>query len=531
MTLNSTYVPAGTLWDSNRTAIQEVLNKTIETTMIEEDPIWKKMGLSSMGVAPVTIGGRDMLVHKLLSTRVNTGVIEEGAPYGDFSLYGENRLTSWGEKQQRAGSPVQSYPDPFNGVLPKFYRFSIPMRSRLASLGLTLDQARMNVMDPVAAKMLSEITLGFAQNITEYFTHDFYADQGSSYKLCSVGTGSSVDSGSRTITVTPPDNTIDRFSVGQAVDFFNSTTRVNEVSGTAIRCKVRKVDPVQNKVVIQVEPDTTILAAGDFTTISGAVTTTTLLVRANSYSSTYGFTSVAGINSFMKFGGSSDNDIYLLGGEAVNNSSLGGAISVKDHPEFRSMKWDLAGDTLTEHKMRLYLDAWNRAKARFGRSKSLDTWLGTPGQLRSWQGTKIASEYFDRGTSGQHSLTNEGGADSLAFIHSGKKFSLLTSNRIEAGTSYIIKTGGGNWKKYVPPKTPGTQSGGDKVPSFIPFEFVGSWLNGNSSIQIPYRNSNGRPTTGFEMPGDVRMQVAPECPDGIKFVNVAEDKVFADTFS
>ena len=531
MSLSSTFVPANTVWESNRPAIQELLNKTIAVTMFEEDPIWRKMGLTGEGMTSMGPISRDLLIHKLLSTRVNTGVVEEGAPYGDFSLYGEGRLTSFGDKIQRQGSPVQGFPDPFNGVMPKFYRFSIPLRSRVASLGLTLDLARSDIMDPVIGKMVSEIFLGFAQTWTEYFTHDFYADQSVSYKLSSIGTGSSVDSVGRTVTFTPPDNTIDRYSYGQAVDLFNTTTRLNEVGGTRVRVYVAKIDPVQNKVVLALEQDTTLLAGADFTTITGAISSSTIAVRANSYSSTKGFTSVAGINSYMKFGGSADNDIYLLGAEAINSSTLGGAIDVRAHPEFRSLKWDLAGDTLTEHKMRLYLDAWKRAKGRLGRNHSLDTWLGTPGQLRAYQATKIAAEYYDRGTSGQHSLTNEGGVDELAFIHDGKKYTLMTSNRIEAGTSYMVKLGGGNWKKYVPPKTPGTQGGGDKVPSFVPFEFVGSYLNGTSSIQLPYRNSAGRPTTGFEMPGDMRMQVAPDQPDGIKFVNVAEDKVFADTFT
>lgn len=544
MAVGDTYVPAGSIYATRRQAIEERFNKKIELTMYALDKVWTKMKTSITGVEGLGPISRDLQIHKQLMTRVLTGVIENAAYLGDFPLYGENRNTSWGDKLYRAGAPVQAYPDPFDGAKPKPYRLTIPMRAKVASIGFTLEEARANVLDPVVGNIIAEIEQGFVDNWSIMYCNSFYQSQNDNYRLSSLGSNTgtgayslAAGASTRTLVFSPPSDVVDRFYPGQRVDIFSSTTnRVNELNGVRIRVLVALRDPIANTVTLQIEPDTSVLSTA---TYDAVFTTTTIgtagfVVYANQYNpndSARPWTDCAGINSFMKFAnGTSPTTAqrYLLGDEAVNmttGQALGGAIDVTKHPEFKSMGWDGGGQTLTEHKMRKILDAWENAKASIGHT--VDTWVGTTGILRAWQASKMGQEYRER--QGQlASLSKEGDDGELVFYHNTKKHTMLPSTWIEYGAWYMLKLAGGNWNRYVPPSAKGMKKDSSLSPSFAPFEFVGSFLNGTQSNQIPYRNADGRVTGAYEMPGDLRMQLAPNQPDGIRGVNWAEDKDFAD---
>ena len=551
MAFGDTYVPAGSIYATRRTAIEERFNKKIELTMYSMDKVWTKMRNSITGVEGLGPISRDLQIHKLLMTRVLTGVIENAAYLGDFPLYGENRNVSWGDKMYRAGAPVQAYPDPFDGAKPKPYRFTIPMRAKVASIGFTLEEARANVLDPVVGNIIAEMEQGFVDNWSIMYCNSFFQSQNDNYRLSSLGpsasTGAyvlSAGSGARTLVFSPPSDVVDRFYPGMRVDIFSSAgtsgsvlaTRVNELNGVRIRVMVALRDPIANTVTLQIEPDLSVLPTA---TYDAVFTTTTIgssafVTYANQYNPNdinRGWTDVAGLNSYMKFANGTaptNAQKYLLGDEAVNmtaGQALGGAIDVTKHPEFKSMGWDGGGAILTEHKMRKILDAWENAKATIGHT--VDTWIGTTGELRAWQSTKIGQEEIER-QGKVASLSQQGDDGELVFHHNTKKYTMMPSTWVEYGAWYVIKLNGGNWKRYTPPSAKGMKKDNSLSPSFAPFEFVGSWINGTQSNQIPYRNADGRVTGAYERPGDLRMQLAPDQPDGIRGVNWAEDKDFAD---
>lgn len=536
MALVQNYVPVGSFFDTNRTAVEEKLNRAIQITASELDPVFRRFNIASDSMASADAIGRDMLIHKNLMSRMNTGVIEAGDPYGDFSLYGEARQIAYGPKAVRQASPVQNYPDPFDGIQPKPYRFSIPLRSEVANIPMTLDMLRANALNATTIDLVNELMLGFAQNWSTRFCASFYANQNDQYRYGTLGGTSNytISTTDRTIVFTPPEGNIDRYVLGTRVDIFSSVTnRVNQTGGVRIRAVISLVDPTANKVTIALEQDRSILSDVSFAALftTGTIGSSAFVVPANSYNSTGGvnrFTGIAGVNSYLKFAnGTSPTDAqkYLLGAEAVNNSTLGGAIDVTQHPEWKSHYWDIGGVAMTEHKMQKILDNWERVKGPI--KHTVDTWITTVGVLRAWQATRQAQFRLDR-TNATDSMSSQGGGDTVKFEHNGKTMEALTSNWINQGEGYFLKLGGKNFKTYVPPRAGGTKGGGSEVPSFVPFEFVGPFLTGTDSIKLPYRSANGRITNGVEMPGDLRMQIVPDQPDGIKIVNQLEDKDYSD---
>ena len=127
---------AGSIFDKESTRIEEILSKQIDTILPTLDPIWRDTVVSSQGVGPVSEFSKDFQVNKLYRTGM-TGVIEQGAPVGDFMLYGDPENTDLGARLRR-NEAVNSFPDPMDGAKPKTFRLTVPMRAMYTNLSLTL---------------------------------------------------------------------------------------------------------------------------------------------------------------------------------------------------------------------------------------------------------------------------------------------------------------------------------------------------------------------------------------------------------
>ena len=101
---------------------------------------------------------------------------------------------------------------------------------------------------------------------------------------------------------------------------------------------------------------------------------------------------------------------------------------------------------------------------------------------------------------------------------------------------YGIKLGGKNWKKYIPP-SPAGLSKMSQADAYVPFEFVAGAITGTSTNQLPVfvttsttAGSNANLVTqASQMPGRIRMQLVPDQPNGMKLVNIGEDRVYMPT--
>jgi len=503
---------AGSIFDKESTRIEEILSKQIDTILPTLDPIWRDTVVSSQGVGPVSEFSKDFQVNKLYRTGM-TGVIEQGAPVGDFMLYGDPDNADLGARLRR-NTVTNSFPDPMDGAKPKTFRLTVPMRAMYTNLSLTLGELQMDATPAVVGDVVAPILQGFAQNLSHTLCNYWYLSQNTNYRLGRILTVSKTGSGPYRWAITTEELAYDRFFAGQRVDVYNGNTRRNEATGTPLRQSlyVEKVDDLLGVV--------TLIAATD---ITGTIAIGDDIVYANSGEKNDGthadgsgnptFTGIAGVNSWLKTNGN------LLGDESIS----GAQINVDTHPEFKSMLKSNVG-VLTEHKLRQYLRRFHVAKAKLG--QTIDSLVASDGVWLSYEAQKIGQYQIER-SGNLSNLNNEGSNEGFAFTFEGRTYKGHTSQYVEKETVYGWKTSGSNWKRYVPPDYAGLQNMSE-ADAFVPFRFVVPALTGLSSVKWPYQNAANALTEAVQMPGMLRMQLIPDQPAGLKLTGVTEDRVYAD---
>lgn len=497
---------AGSIFDKESTRIEEILSKQIDTILPTLDPIWRDTVVSSQGVGPVSEFSKDFQVNKLYRTGM-TGVIEQGAPAGDFMLYGDADTTDLGSRLRR-NSVAQSFPDPMDGAKPKTFRLTVPMRAMYTNLSLTLGEMQMDATPAVVGDVIAPILQGFAQNLSHTLCNYWYLSQNDQYRLGTINTVSKTGTGPVRWDITTTEQAYDRFFAGQRVDVYNGNTRRNEASNIRQSLYVEKVDDLLGVVTLISDADTSgTIASGDIIVYANSGE------KSNGSGTTPSFTGIAGVNSWLKTQGD------LLGTEAIGTA----AINVDTHPEFKSMLKTNVG-VLTEHKLRQYLRRFHVAKAKLG--QTIDSLVASDGVWLSYEAQKIGQYQIDR-TSNLSNLNNEGSNEGFAFTFEGRTYKGHTSNYVEQQTVYGWKTSGNNWKRYVPPDYAGLQNMSE-ADAFVPFRFVVPALTGLSSVKWPYQNAANALTEAVQMPGMLRMQLIPDQPAGLKLTGVTEDRVYAD---
>jgi hypothetical protein len=519
----------GSVFDTNRTAIQEVLNTNITTFMPQIDPFWRDMIASSQGVVPSDQLGRGYLIHKIFNHMFG-GVIEPGwgPSQNDFGLFGDDNVTDLGDRMIRRNY-ARTFPDATEAVSPIPVRLTIPMRSMNTNMPVSMAELRAEATSSVLTEITAPRMEGFARNIVHRLTNAFYTSQNDSYRLAAIsnvatstGTGRSGGTVYRT-KFYPTNKAVERFILGERVDVYDSTgaTRRNEASGTRIRTYVELVDEIGD-------------ANGPFVVLVSeaalsGVTNGDIVVYANS-KATSGFRGIAGYRSYMKFSTNSADSAslrYLLGDEAVGGGPEGaedGKIDVVKYPEHRSYLKNING-VLTEQVLRRNLRAFHRAKDKYG--QSIDFLVASDGVWLAYEAQKIGQYQIDR-TNRLSSLNNEGSEEGFQIKYDGRSYTGYTSLFIESGVVLGHKKGGQNWKRIVPPDPAGAQSLG-QVPAFAPFKFVANILAGHGSNRLPITDASGRLTEASQMPGVLCMQVMAEQPAGLLLTGCTEDRTYGDT--
>jgi len=173
------------------------------------------------------------------------------------------------------------------------------------------------------------------------------------------------------------------------------------------------------------------------------------------------------------------------------------------------------------------LRRFHAAKNKYG--QYIDCLIASDGVWLNYESTKIGREILDR-TGRLSSVTNEGSDQGFQFTFDGRGYTGYTSTYVEDNTVYGIRKGGNNWKRYVPPAASGTSSFA-QADAGVPFEFIAGALTGTGSNKLPIYNSSGSTTLvteGVQMPGQMRMQLVPDQPAGMKLTGVTQDKIFSD---
>ena len=527
------FATSGSLFDRHQDQIEQIINKNVDTILPTLDPAWRDTIVSSQGVGPASQIGRDMKILKLYRGGL-TGVIEQGAQYGDFGLYGDQ--TTAISAKLYTQSVTKSWPDALQGPAVNSYRLGIGMRSMLTNLAVTMGEMQAEATPAFIGDVIAPKLKGFAQNLSHTLCNYWYTSQNKGYALAKASFTFPVTSTTVTTskTVTPDNYAIDRFFVGQRLDIVKdssgapstaATCKRNDsqhnggtpTSATRIQVFVSAVDELKGTFTFTMPITAAALAAdASDTTYHFCYANSNVQVAAAAY------TGIAGINSWMKFGDGNANtnnsDNCLLGAERDDNNS----INVNTHPEFKSFNVTSVG-ALTEHKLRQYVRRFHAAKNKYG--QTMDCLIASDGVWLAYEAQKIGQYTLERG--GKLSNVNHEGSDEgFKFTFEGRTYNGYSSTYIEDGVVYGLKKGGNNWKRYVPPDPKGVQKSSD-VDSFIPFNFVVPALTGTSSTKWPILNSSGQLTEAMQMPGMLRMQLVPDQAAGMKLEGCTTDRVWA----
>jgi len=537
------FAPTGSLFDRHQYQIEEIINKNVDTLLPTLDPAWRDTVVTSQGVGPASAIGRDMKILKLYRGGL-TGVIEQAKnpAYDDFVLYGDSTTQINAKLYLQSASKV--WPDALQGPAVNSYRLGIGMRAMLTNLAVTMGEMQAEATPAFIGDVIAPKLKGFAQNLSHTLCNYWYMSQNDGYRLAKISsggvtvTGTAGGSGPWTCTFQPDNYAIDRFYVGQRIDIVDGSATKNRANGTGtggatrLSVFVSAVDELRGYVTLAsttynfTTTATGAGAPGGSVTANKAAAAGDWIVYANSNSSAQAasgsqtFTGIAGINSWLKFGGGSD-DNYLLGAERDGDSF--NQIDVTVHPEFKSFAVTSVG-TLTEHKLRQYIRRFHAAKNKYG--QTIDCLIASDGVWLSYEAQKIGQYTLER--QGRLSnVNNEGSDQGFKFTFEGRTYNGYTSTYIEDGVVYGIKKGGSNWKRYVPPDPKGVQKFSE-ADSFIPFNFVVPALTGTASTKWPILY-NGQLTEAMQMPGMLRMQLVPDQASGMKLSGVTTDRVWSAT--
>lgn len=522
----------GSLFNLQEDRIEEVINKNIEIFLPGLDPIWRDLISTSQGVGSVDALGRDLKILKVYMGSM-AGVLEQGRPRGDLSLYGDD-TDQYGLRLYKQNLN-QTWPDPLDGPNAMPFRLGIFMRSMMSNIMFTLGEMQAEATPAFIGEIIAPKLEGFGRNIAHTLCNYWYVNQAEGYALSDVtytddGTDKAVTGGFE-VTFTPTNGAVDRFYIGQRVDFYNAarTLRMNDTAASAqlattrIPVYVSSVDELKGTVTIFSTKDPDVDDASHWQ--GGEIATGQWVVFAGSdhaLGGTNAFTGFAGLNSWVKTGATtSPNTQYLLG----DDRDQANQIDLTKHPEFKSFSKSSVG-VLTEHKLRQYLRRFHAAKNKYG--QYIDCLIASDGVWLNYESTKIGREILDR-TGRLSSVTSEGSSEGFKFTFDGRSYTGYTSTYVQDETVYGIRKGGNNWKKYVPPSISGT-SKFDKAGG-APFEFIAGALTGTGSNKLPIYDSSGSTTLvteGIQMPGQMRMQLVPDQPAGMILTGVTQDKLFSE---
>lgn len=526
------FAPTNSLFGRHAQQLEELINKNVDTILPTLDPAWRDTVVTSQGVGPASAIGRDMKILKLYRGGL-TGVIEQGERYNDFALYGDATTAISAKLYQQ--TTTQTWPDALQGPAINSYRLGIGMRSMLTNLAVTMGEMQAEATPAFIGDVIAPKLKGFAQNLSHTLCNYWYTSQNLGYSLGAFNAGTynitaCASGASATTTFIPSNLAIDRFYVGQRVDFIVATAgvpstatadRINSISSgaTRIKCFVSAVDELKGTVSVTMVNDTG-TAFSAYTT--SGVDNVAVCYANSKVQAANAFTGIAGINSWLKFGDGTTNDNaanLLLGSESDDSNRINVAI----HPEFKSFGVTGVG-TLTEHKLRQYIRRFHAAKNKYG--QTIDCLIASDGVWLSYEAQKIGQYTLER--QGKLSNVNSEGSDQgFKFTFEGRTYNGYTSTYIEDGTVYGIKKGGSNWKRYVPPDPKGVQKFSE-ADSFIPFNFVVPALTGMATTKFPIL-SGGLMTEAMQMPGMLRMQLVPDQAAGMKLSGVTTDRVWSTT--
>lgn len=533
--------PTGSIINRRSSQIEEIINRNLDLIVQGQDPAWRETFVSNQGVMSDNVLGRDYLYYKVYGGSY-AGVVDGALMTDEFTLYGDKNANDLAAAKFFTQGVTQTFPDPTDSPNYSPYVLKVGLRGRNLTIPFTLGMMRAEATKAFIGEVINPMLKGVANNLAQLYCNDFYVNQNNGYALAQVSSASAVSgSGPYYITFTPSNYAYDRFRPGMRVDIYTNSSGpygarkndtqaslANQTVSTRVPVFVAAVDALRGTVTLVTNTSAFAFTGGTIANNDWIVPANSRLSGSTTTGTTGGFSTVAGINSWMKFGtGTSGNrnDDQLLGAEAIGSVD-NGIIDVVRHPEFKSLLSSLGGAALTEHTLRKIVRRFHAAKNPLG--QYIDTFIASDGVWLAYESTKIGFTEIER-QGRLSSLNSEGSESGFTFTFEGRTYKGMTSTYIESGTMYGIRKGGNNWKRLVPPNPAGAKSM-EGVDSFLPVRLLTEAITGGASRLPYYATANNRtlPTEMSMIVGTCYMQLVPEQPAGIKLTNVAEDRTWAD---
>lgn len=521
-----------------RVQFQEIINKSIDTFLPMQEPVFGDI-LAGMPTGEISGFGRDLVIRKLYQGGLS-GVIEGAQARNQLGLIGDTDqggLVDTGTNIRSRGSSQYTFPSAVGQAENTTYGLAIPMRGMTGNIRFNMAEVLAEQNPSFVGQIIAPKLTGWARNISRTLAFYLIASQNDNYRLCAIANIGAMPvaplAGTNTYvrTMETDNKTVRRLAPGMQVDVYapgpirrndSQGALANQTPLTRLNIIISSVDYVTGTFrLMGSQAALANIANGD-----SVVLANTMNANATGTNTGLPFMGIAGINSFMKFGGTAGglnvNRDQLLGAEAVNDGGpFGGIINVNSYPQFKSLRYTNVG-VLTEAKLTAFLDKFIEAHDQWG--WSLDTFIASRGVWRSYANQQINS--FTRERTGQtQNLNSEGIRPGFTFEHEGKTYRGITSYWVENNTVYAHRIQG-NFVRYVPPALMNSQIVPGAEPS-AGFELVAPLLTGTGSDRINVtRGVNGGDnliTDAWEHPAILRTQFVPDAqPVGMRLEGVDE---------
>ena len=522
---------ATTVMDTLDSFIREELPKQTMETSARIDPVYTDIIRSTQGVQSDAAGRSWEIMH-----RFSTGV---SGLYEPRPVKGGTPLTN--TAQALFYSAQSRYPNP--NVMPHTAAVTriIDMHCHHGNFSIPTYLLKPRALNSTAFDQIFHDLAGLSKLRAQMEAVSFYAPTtgalGNFPIAGAAGAGSYT--GTTAFTFTPTSSRIKWWREGMMVDVFDVVAGTQKVNSTGVSPNAVDIPLVVDAV--DYIAGTVKLVAPQGEDLTGVCLGTAALdaqagivfPRGVAYSQTSTSVDVGdgatlyqmghyGLEDWIK---DADSSTAILFNNARAWNQTGNLktdlFSIANYPQFASKITTSLGGPLTDLQLNNHVGAFIEAYD----SDIVDTMITT---------RKVVQKYIEQSGIGASRFVFErqgeamdvrGGWKQCVYEYEGKTFKVHISPYCPSGTMYIIKLGGGNIKRFVPPRSapagglgsPGTgMDMGDEIEFLMP-------LAGQPSIFHLVNNaSTGQATPLAEAPFHQYSQIAPEDVRSIKIAGITE---------
>ena len=466
--------------------VREEISPGIQESLPDIDGIFRTMKSTSMGVVRNTGIGRDYKVKHNFTASLAGAFFWKASPLGSTVNSNVSPPVMW--------DTLVAFPGADEATNMGTVQRELQLVQGTGNFFLPIQLFQVDTLDAATIKYVGENIRQVAKLVAHMNALSFYTVIPTNTfkpmaRIESVTSGGTT--GDATVTISLDGTTylngrIRNFYPGMLVDIFDTNASYASFIPSSNYAVVTTVDYLNKTVTIVTTAggtwDTNNIAAGDY-------------ILAKDTGAPGGGTPVgygpSGLETWIKSSGT------VFG------------IALGTYPQFKSLVTAVS-DSLTESTLNRYIGTFFDDLGM-----KLDTVITTGGVVR-----ELLDQVEDLGQFQRQGAVVQwkGGWGDIGYQYNGHSFKWLLSSYSQPGSAYIVKTGSGNLKRYVPPRVPGT---GTHKAFDGEVQFVAPW-GGSKSIFKPLHNSSGATTELVEAPFITLHECAPTDIQSIKLTGLTE---------